>query len=116
MNVNRLYVAQINIVFEEIPGPIRGIIREVEVKGKFIKNAIVYHDDNGRYIDLISGEKYKLGIGDTNLGDMYIYIKEGLIPITKVYDISFKKMDMPAKKILKRICKAKLLNEKEDNK
>ena len=28
MNVNRLYVAQINIVFEEIPGSIRGVLEK----------------------------------------------------------------------------------------
>jgi len=108
MNVNRLYEVQINIVFDEIPGEFR--------EGRFLKNTIVYHDDNGQYIDLISGEIYKLGIGDADLGDMYIYLKKGLIPITNVCDVSFKKMDMPKKKILRKLANAKLLNKKEDDK
>lgn len=116
MNVNRLYVAQINIVFEEIPGSIRGRFRETEIKGRFLKYAIVYHDDNGRYIDLISGENYKLGIGDTDLGDMYIYLKKGLMPITEVYDVDFKRNDMSKKRILKTLYSSKLLNKKEDDK
>jgi len=110
MNVNRLYVASIYINFfdEALPE------NKTNVKGMFLKKAIVYHDDWNNYIDLISGEKYKLGIDNTFLGDMYIYLKDGLIPIDRYYDISFDKDEMPKKKIVKKLSNANLLIMKGD--
>ena len=65
---------------------------------------------------MISDEEYKLKLQDTYLGEMYIYLKNGMIPITEAFDITFKKMDMPKRRILKKINGAKLLSKKEDDK
>lgn len=111
MNVNRLYAANIYVNCEYTylsEG-------ELSLKGRFIKKSIIYHDDYNNYIDLISGEKYKLGIDDTFLGDMYINLKEGLIPIDEYYGISFDKEEMPKKKIIKKLSNANLLNRNGDN-
>ena len=56
MNVNRLYVAFIYInCFERYL-----LWNELNLKGKFLKNTIVYHDERNNYIDLISGENINL--------------------------------------------------------
>ncbi|MBQ8192960.1 MAG: hypothetical protein IJZ46_02700 [Bacilli bacterium] len=47
---------------------------------------------------------------------MYIYLKKGLMPITEVYDVDFKRNDMRKKRILKTLYSSKLLNKKEDDK
>ena len=107
VNVNRVYIAKIFI-------NIKRTLYEKE--GKYLKKTIVYHNDFNRYVDLISGEEYKLGLEYTYPGDMYIYLKDGLIPVANVLDVSFKKKNMPKKKILKNINKVILLNEKEDDK
>lgn len=112
MNVNRLYVAQIYVNYHY------EILKDltIERKGKFVKNAVVYHDEYNRYIDLISGEKYKLEINDTYLGNMYICLNNGLIPIDRVFDVNFDRCNMSRKKIVKNLSKSKLLNKKEDDK
>lgn len=46
---------------------------------------------------------------------MYIYLKDGLIPIDKYYDISFDKDEMPKMKIIKKLSNANLLIKKDDN-
>lgn len=112
MNVNRLYVAQIYVnchyqILDDLT---------IDRKGIFVKNAVVYHDGFNKYIDLVSGEKYKLGIYDTSLGNMYISLNNGLIPISKVYDVNFDRCNMSKKKIVKKLAKSKLLNKKEDDK
>ena len=111
VNVNRVYVATIYVNIEyQING------RYTNRQGKYLKMSLVYHDEYNNYIYLISGEEYELGICDTYPGDMYINLKHGLKPINEVYNVSFKKHDMPKRKILKSISNAVLLNEKEDDK
>ena len=96
MNVNRLYIVKIYVNFiDQIENDLTWY-----KEGRYIKQALVYHDDERDYIDLISGEHYKLG----------------LVPINEVLDISFKKQDMTKKKILKSINKAMLLRKKEEDK
>lgn len=112
VNVNRLYVAQIYVnyyykVLDDLT---------IDRKGMFVKNAVVYYDKFNRYIDLVSGEKYKLGIYDTYLGNMYICLNDGLIPISRIYDVNFDRCNMSKKKIVKILAKSKLLNKKEDDK
>ena len=112
VNINRLYVAQIYVNYHY------KILDDLTIdrKGKFVKNAVVYHDEFNRYIDLISGESYKLGIYDTYLGNMYIYLDNGLIPINRIYDVKFDRCNMSRKRIIRTLSKSKLLNKKEDDK
>ena len=125
MNVNRLYVAQIYVCTKaeldlESFGSKYGLpycIKKWE--GKFCKPAIVYHSEDNHYIDLGTGEKYKLGFDDINdvgVGEMYINLKSGLRPLYEVFDVKFKYNNMRKKRIIKTLCKSKLLNEKEDDK
>lgn len=112
VNVNRLYVAQIYVnyyykVLDDLT---------IDRKGMFVKNAVVYYDKFNRYIDLVSGEKYKLGIYDTYLGNMYIRLNDGLIPISRIYDITFENENMSRKRIVRTLSNSKLLNKKEDDK
>ena len=111
MNVNRVYAATIYVNIQ-----CQNNGKYTTRQGKYLKMSLVYHDEYNDYIDLISGEKYELGLEDTYPGDMYIYLKHGLKPVNEVYNISFKKQDMPKKKILKSISNAILLNKKEDDK
>lgn len=112
MNVNRLYVAQIYVNYEcKLESDLLFYRR-----GKYLKNALVYHDDYHDYIDMISGEKYKLGIEGTDLGDMYINLQNGLRPVNEVFDVQFKRTNMGKRRILKNLCNSKLLNKKEDDK
>ena len=110
MNVHRLYIASIYICYiSKLDG------YDFFKEGKFLKNAIVYHDDE-KYIDLLSGEKYKIGLDNSYVGQMYVNLKRGLIPIFDYYDLEFKKDNMSKRRILKIISKAELLNKKEDDK
>lgn len=110
MNVSRLYVASIYVCHS---CKFDGLYYFKD--GKFLKSAVVYHDGH-RYIDLLSGEKYRLGINNSDVGDMYINLKRELIPIHDYYDLDFKKDNMSKRRILKKLSKAKLLNKKEDDK
>ena len=85
-------------------------------KGLYVKISAVYTDKYGRYIDLESGEIYKLGIKNTFLGDMYINIKYGLVPVREIPDVEFKKVNMSKKRIIKKLSNSTLLNKKEDDK
>lgn len=121
MNVNRLYVALIYVCTssELDPKSLKYGLRYYaeEWKGKFCKPAIVYHSEDNCYIDLITKEKYKLGLGDVcNVGEMYINLKAGLKPLYKVVDVDFKKDNMSKRRIIRTLSKSKLLNKKEDDK
>ncbi len=110
MNVNRIYVAKIYVTTAmKVEGD------QCHMEGTFLKNALVYHDGYGNYIDLVSEENYDYGIMHTFPGEMYIYVKGGLRPICDVLDVSFKKEDMPKKKILRNINKAILLKKKKED-
>lgn len=109
MNVNRIYIAKIYVTTAmNVEG------YQYHMEGRFLKNALVYHDEYGYYIDLVSEEKYDYGLTHTFPGEMYIYAKDVLRPIRDVLDISFKKEDMPKKKILRNINKAILLKKKKE--
>ena len=111
MNVNRLYTANIFIYHgrKNDNGKI--------TYGSFVKSAVVYHTNNGEYMDLFTKENYKLGNSDVHLGELYIYLKDGLIPICGSLHVDFKKLNMPRRKIKKKLLStADLLKEKEDDK
>lgn len=111
MNVNRLYIANIFVFHgrKSCGGKI--------TYGSHVKPAIVYHTNKGEYLDLFTKEKYKLGNDDVDLGDLYIYLKDGLMPMCDKIDVKFGKLNMPRRKIKKKLLStAALLKEKEDDK
>ena len=109
MNVNRLYVAQIYIITkkEEDEG-------FVYTEGEFVKQAIVYHYRNNKYIDLISDEIYKIQAQNAKVGEMIINLQLGLIPVNENVDVKFDRTNMCKKRILKNLSNSKLLNEEDD--
>lgn len=112
MNINRVYAV---VIFVNNQYQIEDDLT-IFRKGKYVKITAVYVNDYNEYIDLESGEKYEIGLSSTFLGDMYINLKYGMIPIVEIPDVKFEKNNMSKKRILKKLSNSKLLNKKEDDK
>jgi len=112
MNVNRVYVV---VIFVNTHYKIEDDLT-ISRKGSYVKITSVYVNNYDEYIDLESGEKYKIGLSSTFLGEMYINFRYGLVPIREIPDIKFDKSNMSKKRILKTLSNSKLLNKKEDDK
>lgn len=115
MDVCKLYVASVYVCKKKFDIETYPFI--MNSSGIFCKSTIVYHIDKNIYIDLITKEKYKLGInGVSNVGEMYINLENGLIPLHDIFDVEFKSKNMSRRRIVKTLCKSELLNNKEDDK
>ena len=97
MNVNRVYIADIYIYHG------RKYDNRKVTFGSFVKPAVVYHTDDGEYVDLYTKEKYKFSNVDIKYGDLYIYFKNGLIPIQTRLDEKFNKLNVSKRKIKKKL-------------
>ena len=95
MNINRVYACQIYMNNRyDFLGP--GIYR---MYGDFVKNAIVYHRRDGKYVNLLSNEVY-----GTNLDGSFkeMFVNTGTMkPICDVMDLNIKKENLSKKRILK---------------
>ena len=112
MNIEGLYLARIYVnTYYRIEKDLT-----IARKGSYVKTTIVFRNDDDEYVDLESDEKYKSGIGNSFLGDMYISLNYGLIPIRDIPNFNFNKRNMSKRRILKKISEAELLNKKEDDK
>ena len=99
MNINNVYIAKIYVKTVE------KFNRDFSVRseGEFVKDTLVYEKLDTIlpcYIDLESGKKYRnFDLNDTDIGELYINIKAGLIPYTSM--IENNKKNMSKRKILK---------------
>lgn len=111
MNVNRVYIADIFIYHD------RKYDNGKVTFASFVKTAVVYHADNGEYIDLYTKEKYKFSNNDIKYGDLYIHFKNGLIPIQTSLDEKLNKLNVSKRKIKKKLLKTAIsLSKKEKDK
>lgn len=111
MNVNRVYIADIFIYHG------RKYDNRKATFGSFVKTAVVYHTNDGEYIDLYTKEKYKISNSDIKYGDLYIYFKNGLKPIQAELEEKFNKLNVSRWKIKKKLLNtAILLSESEKDK
>ena len=112
MNTNRLYLAYIYVTIN-VDWKGNNILRN----GKFIKMAVVYHNEYDEYIDVKSGEKYKKGIKHVyDEGDMFINFEKGLIPLNEISELNINRKNMSKRKILKKLLNTSLYNKKEEDK
>ena len=123
MNVNRLYLATINVCSnieyddEHYTNICNIMFYDKETDGVYCKNAVVYHNRNNEYIDIKTGEKYKTTLDyDSEVGDMYIDFDERLIPVTEIPWLNFERKNMSKRKILKKLSNTSLYNKKEEDK
>lgn len=107
MNVNRVYACQIYMNNRyDFLGP--GIYR---MYGDFVKNAIVYHRRDGKYVDLLSKEVYGTDL-DGSFKEMFVNTVT-LIPLCDIIDKQIEKENLSKKKILKLLCEEAVKREGE---
>lgn len=112
MNINRLFIASIyvNYKYNEVNAV------EYDMFGKFVNYRIVYHNYLNQWVDLYSRRIYKTSLDDTRIGERYISLKEGLIPLTEHSNIDIKGNRISRKKLIRKLSNVNLLNKREDDK
>ena len=101
MNINKVYLAYIyqKTSSKKVPG-----VELYHEKADFIKKALIC-DRTSRfdpyYIDLVTKRKYyAFGIGEAEVGELFINMEQGIIPLENIIEVN--KKNMSRKKILEK--------------
>ncbi len=103
MNINNVYECSIFQVIDRnytYDSSLPGYFCYVEYKSKFVKKVLVYKDEYNNFIDLETKERYRIGCDYCSIGDFFINVKKGMIPVCSVID--YKRKNMTKRRILKK--------------